>query len=965
MTTPTSADLSPSVTPSALAAPRLPVQLTSFVGREREVDALLELLQSARLLTITGAGGSGKTRLALEVAARGAASHTDGVAWIELASLVESRFLPTHVALALGIHEDAARTPEEAIVATLRERSLLLVLDNCEHLVDACAALADTLLRNCATLRILATSREALGVGGERSWLVPMLSLPPAVEAGQLEAAARAEAVRLFVTRAQDVLPSFALTDHNVGAVSRICRRVDGLPLAVELAAARVRVLAPEQIAARLEDSFRLLATTGRGMLPRHRTLRAAIDWSCSLLDAPERRLFERLSVFSGGFTLEAAERICAGGPIAEQDVLDLIAELVDKSLVAMQEESGVGRYRLLEVVRQYAAEMLRADDSATTAVQRRHAEYFRDLALAAEPHLIVADPGWLRRLDAELDNCRAAIAWSESTNERAMNERTSVGLPLVTSLIWYWYHRLLWREGARVLESALAAAQDAPPELRGKTLHGTAIFATYVGDLQLADERLAAAEQIWRTTGNDRWLAFTLIVMTTVALATGRPDAAEAYAEESVRVARRTGEPWDAALASGYALMAVKVWREDWLSADALLADAERIFRTRHYSYGLGFVLDARAYVALQLGEDERAATLAAAALREIADRPDHWLASRSARILSAIEARGARLETAATLLGVADGLLSAIGVRALTTERAGVAEVGDALRERMTGDAFERAYAAGHAMGFRDALAYALGYAHSPTPASWKLDVRALGALEIFLDGTRLGNDGWRYAKPREVLLYLLANRSGRTREQVGLAFWPDASASQVKNNFHVTLHHMRKTLGRADVIIFADDRYVVNRALGISFDAARFEDEGSAALRHRGPAAIPVLEGAIALYRGDFLEDAGAGDWHLEHRDRLRRLFVDLSLALGAALTDVDRHRDAAAAYQALVAREELHEEAVRRLMTSLARAGERGEALRRYERLATLLRAELEAEPESTTTALAERIRRAVF
>src|SRR5437016_224938 len=312
-----------------------PAQLTSFIGRERETAAVQELLQGTRLLTLTGAGGSGKTRLALEVASRVGAQYPDGVAWVELAPLSNPELVPHHVADALGVRRDGIRSARDALLEALRDWEALLVLDNCEHLVEACARLAEALLRGCPRLGIMTTSREALGIGGERAWLVPALTLPEAGKpVSRAAAAAASEAIRLFVERTQAVRPSFELTDGNAAAVTQICHRLDGLPLAIELAAARARVLDPQQIAARLDDVFGLLSSGSRTALPRQRTLRGTIEWSHALLTEPEQILFRRLAVFTGGFTIDAAEAVAAGGAVAVPDLLDLLSGVVDKSLV-------------------------------------------------------------------------------------------------------------------------------------------------------------------------------------------------------------------------------------------------------------------------------------------------------------------------------------------------------------------------------------------------------------------------------------------------------------------------------------------------------------------------------------------------------------------------------------------------------------------------------------------------------
>src|SRR5688572_27724109 len=316
--------------------PSVPVPLTTLLGRERELAETERLLGKTRLLTLTGAGGSGKTRLALELARR-AVDRFDEVVWVDLACIADPELIPEQLLESLGLREVADVRDVDVIIEALRPRHALLVLDNCEHLVDACASLAESILRRCEGVSMLATTREALGIPGEQTWLVPPLAEP--------------DAMQLFAERARAVSPSFALTDENTPAVSRICLRLDGIPLAIELAAARVKVLSVEQIAARLIDAFRLLSSGSRTM-PRHRTIRETIDWSYRLLSEDEQTLLRRLAVFSGTFSLAAAEEICTC------DVLSLLAALVDKSLV-LREDHGDTRYRLLETVRQFAAEKL------------------------------------------------------------------------------------------------------------------------------------------------------------------------------------------------------------------------------------------------------------------------------------------------------------------------------------------------------------------------------------------------------------------------------------------------------------------------------------------------------------------------------------------------------------------------------------------------------------------------------
>ncbi len=401
--------------PSAPERPpsNLPLALSSFIGREKELAEIEKLLADHRLLTLTGPGGCGKTRLALKAAFEVAEGFEDGAWWVGLASLSDPDIVPQAVAQALSVREAPGRSLNDALVEHLTPRKSLLILDNCEHLVEGCAGLVDALLRSCPNLKILATSREFLGVGGEVVWATPPLSVPDDHDAPLPEALLRDDAAKLFVERARSVAPAFALTEQNASALARLCRRLDGMPLAIELAAARARVLSVSQIAERLDDRFRLLKSESRTVDPRQRTLRATMDWSHDPLADDERVLFRRLSVFAGGFALEAAEQVCAGEGIERVDVLDLLSRLVDKSLVVAEERGGEARYRLLETVRQYGEEKLDESTEEAAATSRHHAGYFLELAEAAEPAMLMpGQEAWMARLELEHDNLRAALGW-------------------------------------------------------------------------------------------------------------------------------------------------------------------------------------------------------------------------------------------------------------------------------------------------------------------------------------------------------------------------------------------------------------------------------------------------------------------------------------------------------------------------------------------------------------------------
>lgn len=961
-------------TPATLPAPRLPTApLTSFVGREREVDALLRLLAETRLLSLTGAGGSGKTRLARELAAHVAAEGREATAWVELAPLQHADRLTGHVAASLGVRDEGATGIEAALAAVLGHAPALLVLDNCEHLVQAAASFAAEWLERCPTLRILVTSREPLAIAGERAWLVPALSLPGA-DASDAASLATSDAVRLFVDRACDVVASFAVTDANAAAVATICRRLDGLPLAIELAAARVRVLTPHAIAERLDDVFRLLTNGGRTAVPRHRTLREAIRWSHDLLSPAEQAMLRRLSVFAGGFTLEAAEQVCAGAPLDADEVLDLLAALVDKSLVVVDAGGREPRYRLLETVRQYAAERL-VEAGEQDGVRDRHAAAFVALAEAAEPHIYIVDEDaeWLVRLDTEADNLAAAADWLHEQAGGADAE-----LRLVTALDWHAYGRGRFRPQVTALWRALARREGVPPRTLARALTALAHHLVWTGDLAGAEAAATESLAIARTLGERRVLGEALTALG--AAATFRFDFARAMPLLEEASALATGPDRELGIFALGVYSHAQLRRGD---AAAAVASGERVLALVRDTGNLTVpaqVLPGIGRARLALGDREGAARALAEGVQ---------LAWRSGRTWTMVHNLEAMIATAvaygdpgraAQLLGVSEALRDRYGMQLRPYDDVD-ARMRDGLRATLAPDAFAARFDEGRAMAVEDALGFALGCtanlhaaverAASPAPAPdpapappavAALRVDALGPVEVWRDGAPLPREGWKYAKPRELLLFLLAHPDGRTREQVGLAFWPDASAAQVKNSFHVILHHLRKALGRAELVAFDGERYRIAWELGVEFDAATFEREVTAALR-AGDGDVARLQAALARWRGEFLAEEGAGDWHLEHRDRLSRLHAQGWRAVARALEGREAWGDAADAWRRLVTADPLDEEAYRGLMRTLARAGERAQAMRAYERLATLLRADLDAEPEPGTVALYDALRRA--
>ena len=519
----------------------LPAALTSFIGRKRELAEVRRLLQTTRLVTLSGPGGCGKTRLAIQVASDSLHEVPDGAWLVELAALNDPALVAQSVAAAVGVREEPGRPLAATLADALAPKSLLLVLDNCEHLSAACAALAGQLLAACPHMRVLATSQEPLGVPGEVLWRIPMLGVPELRGAGAAtrEAILRFEAVRLFVDRATATHPAFQLSDQNAAAVAQICRRVDGIPLAIELAAARVKVLAPDQILARLEDRFKLLTGGSRTVLPRQQTLRAAVDWSYDLLGPSERTLLNRLSVFAGGFSLEAAEQICGDETLDTLDVLEMVSHLVDKSLVVPEEQPDGGiRYRMLETIRDYGRERLEAAGERPEFLAR-HAAFYLAFAEAAEPELTGSDQAlWLDRLEREHENLRQAM----TTFERAKDAEP--GLTLGRALWRFWWVRGTWAEGRKRLASLLAVESPTPrTPTRARALHAAAVLARGEGDYAAARPLAEEALAIGRECGAKEAMALALLVLANIDNDQEDEKAARRGYEEALSLFRDLGD--------------------------------------------------------------------------------------------------------------------------------------------------------------------------------------------------------------------------------------------------------------------------------------------------------------------------------------------------------------------------------------------------------------------------------------
>lgn len=682
----------------------LPTQLTSFIGREREIPQVKGFLSTTRLLTLTGAGGAGKSRLAFQVAAEALEEFADGVWVAELASIADPALVPQAVVSILGVSEQPGRPLTDTLAGYLRHRSLLLVLDNCEHLGAACAQLVNALLHECPTLRILATSRVPLSVSGEMLWRVPSLSLPPPHRLPSLDDIHHCEAVRLFVERARSSEPTFALTTENAPAVAEVCRQLDGIPLAIELAAARTRVLAVEQIAARLLDRFRLLTGGSPSALPRHQTLQATMDWSYELLSETERTMLRRLSVFAGGWTLEAAEAVCSGDGIETADVLDLLAHLVDNSLVAAETHSGQARYRLLETVRQYGLERLR-EAGEVDDTRRRHRDAYLTLAEHVAPELLGPQQApWFERLATEHDNLRAALAWS-----RAEKDGAEAGFRLTGALRWFWARRGYWREGREWLEAALERSAEVPPPASSQALLGATHFAWRRGDYGLAttlgQRGLARCQELRDKNGSASFLSALGIV----ALLQGDYERATALCEETLNLSREQGNKSLMGTQLTH-LGVVARYQGDYDRATALYGESLALFREIGDKWNIALALRTMGDVAIQQSDYGRAAASFMESLILCRDVGDRWVSQGCLEGLASVASAQGHYRGAARLVGAAERLNESLGYRRHPRYQASYDQHMAPTRAALGDDAFAAAWAEGQSMTLEEAIEYAL---------------------------------------------------------------------------------------------------------------------------------------------------------------------------------------------------------------------------------------------------------------
>ena len=730
----------------------LPAPVTSFIGREAEMAAVKEALTAHRLVTLTGSGGAGKSRLSLQVGLECLHNFPDGIWLIELAPVTDPAFIVQTMLSTFNLREDRHRTALEVLIDHLHDKSLLLVLDNCEHLIEACAHTSATLLQACPALRILASSREALGITGEFAYRVPSLRAPNPEKLPALDELEKTDAIRLFIERAATAKPGFTLTNLNAFSLAQICYRLDGIPLAIELAASRVKVLSPDQIAARLDDRFRLLTGGSRTALPRQQTLRAMIDWSYSLLSEQEKTLFRRLAVFAGGWTLEAAESVC-GEEKSGMDVLDLLTRLVDKSLVAMEEGPDEIRYHRLETIRQYSREKFFESDEVE-AIRDRHLQYFVRFADSVDQNLKSGDQLlWQSRMSAEQDNLRAALEWG-------LIRHPDGALRIAGASNLFWTAGGFSAEGFRWTKQALEAVERAPLAnevtgeqrlvARAKALCSLTRLYLSLGDN--ASAKLAAQESValYRQSWDRHGLAFALVVLAYPLEFLGERQQAEAALQESYSIGQAEGDTYiicrslnrlghvivdlyqDLDLAQHYVEESLRLAREarlrsqeaqaaeilgfialhrpDHEAARSYLKESARLYQEIGAPFNVILEKSNLAHLERKLGNHVEALKYYRETIRAFRDMGQTGAVSHQLECFGFIALAQAQDQRALQLFAAANALRERSNTAMTPDEQAYFDEHLEELRERVNLPEFDSIWSKGHAMKMEEAIELAL---------------------------------------------------------------------------------------------------------------------------------------------------------------------------------------------------------------------------------------------------------------
>jgi DNA-binding SARP family transcriptional activator len=762
--------------------------------------------------------------------------------------------------------------------------------------------------------------------------------------------------------------------------MAEICRKLDGIPLAIELATSRLGVLSVGEISERIGDALAFLTTGDRTRAPRQRTLRAALEWGYELLEEKERELFGRLSVFVGGWTLEAAEGVGAGGDIRDGEVLDLLSRLVQQSLVVAESTEGVSRYRMLEPVRQYALELLQSSAEAPE-VRDRHAALFKSLADQAHTELRGPEQvAWMHRIEREQDNLRAAMAWAMSSDDYET-------AALLGWALWpFWFYRGYQREGRHLMESALEGGQKLSLELRIRATVAVAVMAYGQGADQAVVEHMTDLLDLSRKAGGNAYAeGYAKAGLGLVAMNRGDLIKAAARLEEALPLFIECGELWTAAQTHTW-LGTVSLLQGDQEQAVARFEEGLALARWIGDRGAIYNALYSLAQLALARGEYDRATSNFVEGMALSEEMGDLANVAYCLEGLATVAGSRDEAERSAHLFGAAKGLHETIGVPVWTyyqPDRTLYDQMMADLREALGEAPYEAALSEGRAMSPERAIAYALDKAvpassgDEPAPPQPPTAVSPIpvedpqATLQIFaLGGARVEKDGRPIdspdliQKPRELLYYLLSHPEGRTKEQMGLALWPDASTAQLRSSFHDTVFRLRRALGGKEWVVFEKRRYTFGSTTEYFYDVKSFEKDISEARRAQAGAperAVGYLKEATDLYRGDFLEDTAQSEWILERQDELRRSYGESLLILGDLLANLGRHAEAADAYRKAISHDRFLEEAHRGLMRSQVALGEPGGALRHYEELARMLLEQLGSSPSPETVALYESLR----
>ncbi len=694
----------------------LPVPITSFIGREKEVEEIIKLLSKNRLVTLTGAGGMGKTRLAIECSNKLVGKFRDGVWWIELVGLNDASLVPRAVAKAVDVREPPNQPLIETLAENLASKQILLVMDNCEHLVSACAQLADRLLSECKNLKILATSREALDILGETVWHAPSLSLPDIQEGLGIKSLSKYESVRLFTERAEVLQPQFMLTEQNVQAVVRICRRLSGMPLAIELAAARIKMMTVDEIASRLNDRFSLLTSGNRTGLPRQQTLRAAIDWSHDLLTESERIIFRRLSIFAGGFSLDAAEAVCGFREIKQSEVLDLLGRLVDKSLVDVEADSVLNetRYRLLETIRDYARVKLE-EARETEEMIEQHLEFFSGFVGHAGKGINSIDQvAWFQRVEREVDNLRAAISWPIpliQVNQEKHRSTLKNQFRIVGSLAMFWENGYR-HEITQALQRLLASDELSTPTIeRAKALTAGGFLLWSLNRFSEARAFLEKSIEIAEKLGDPLTVAWSLAYLGWTFDFLGDYTTAKTSLEKSVAMARSLGE--DGKYITGQSLSFlgdIPYWQGDLIEARKLYEEAISYLRELGDANRMTYPLRRLGYITLYEKNYSEAARLFSESM-DLNHQLNHLQGMTACLVaFAAIHRTLGNLEVTAILCGCVEKLIQQISASLWFIDNAEYDRSVSDLKRMLDEKALSTTWSKGRGMNLEEAIAFAL---------------------------------------------------------------------------------------------------------------------------------------------------------------------------------------------------------------------------------------------------------------